>query len=142
MSKNTTQRERSLLSAKRRLSKVKTWRSRAVRRLVEENLRALRPLRGDWAGAGAGTGVTAILAAILLFAAGCETPEQTHAHWQQRQSEQRPIRLAEVDGVKVWKVRDATPGGRAYVYFVTSRAGRIIGTDDDGVGRGAVEVDQ
>ena len=34
----------------------------------------------------------------------------------------RPFVIAEADGVKLWKVRDGTNGGPAWVYFTTGGA--------------------
>ena len=38
---------------------------------------------------------------------------------QVSQEDIKPTKIAEVDGVTLWKVRDRTPGGRPYVYFTT-----------------------
>ena len=62
----------------------------------------------------------AALATVTLAVAisGCDETEQRRQE-QDRQSSERPVRIAEVDGIRVWKIRDTTPGGREFVYFVT-----------------------
>ncbi len=39
-------------------------------------------------------------------------------------STNRPIRIAEADGVVLYKVKDATTGGKIYVYFTSD--GKVV----------------
>jgi hypothetical protein len=55
------------------------------------------------------------LAALVLFLAGCDGRNK-----EQMESDQKaltPILICEKDGVRLYKVKDATPGGPGWVYF-------------------------
>ena len=55
-----------------------------------------------------------IVAAACIAVAGCQK-DGTRAQQQLNQ----PFVIAEVDGVKLYKVKDDTPGGAGWVYFTT-----------------------
>lgn len=68
-----------------------------------------------------------LVTAIVALAACDFTPQPdplahlpAQARADIRQADNKPIKISEVEGVKLWKVKDSTPGGSSWVYF-TSR---------------------
>lgn len=55
---------------------------------------------------------------ILLFCC-CGCDEEAYKEQEKKQLLEKPIFVAEKNGITVWKVRDRTFGGRSYVYFTT-----------------------
>jgi len=52
----------------------------------------------------------------VLLICGCRTDSEQD---RREQLLVKPIKIAETDGVTVWKVRDVTFGGSVYVYYTT-----------------------
>jgi hypothetical protein len=60
------------------------------------------------------------LSSVLL--SGCwwdSNPNQQQDSGRKNMEENKPFMIAEVDGVRLYKVRDDTSGGAQYVYFTT-----------------------
>ncbi|WP_376960073.1 hypothetical protein ABNQ39_20395 [Azospirillum sp. A26] len=82
----------------------------------------------------------AIAVAMTLALVACEqrtVAEQAAKEKKDEayQSEQKPRMISEHDGVRVWKVKDTTPGGSSYVYFTT----RGDTFEQHGCGKGCIQ---
>lgn len=70
------------------------------------------------------------LAIVLAALVGCQADyknSKVREELEQTQKEEVPILICEKDGVRLWKVRDNTPGGPGYVYF-TAPSGDVSWT--------------
>lgn len=63
--------------------------------------------------------VGVIAGIILVVALLCGCISDADAQVQANQLKNVPIKIAESNGVIVWKVRDETAGGRSFVYYTT-----------------------
>ena len=57
---------------------------------------------------------------FLVAVCGCNQISET-----EQLSTNKPTKLAESDGVTLWKVRDSTPGGKQWVYYTTPN-GQVV----------------
>ena len=53
---------------------------------------------------------------LLLGLSGCVDHQADRA---EQLANHKPFKIAEVDGVTVWKVRDSTVGGYSWIYFTS-----------------------
>jgi hypothetical protein len=57
---------------------------------------------------------------LLVLVCGCNLATE-----REQLEKNKPIRIAEADGVTLWKVKDSTPHGRSWLYFTTPN-GQVI----------------
>ncbi len=58
-----------------------------------------------------------VISICLLSICGCNGMTEA-----EQLEKNKPIKLAETEGVTLWKVRDSTPGGRVWIYYTTPPA--------------------
>lgn len=89
---------------------VSRWFALAVRRWRD------LAFPGGWFGV-PGFCRAAVAGLAIVAVAGCDDDAKARAEENARTH--KPVMIAEADGVKLWKVKDATGGGALWVYFTS-----------------------